>query len=113
MPMMCWVAFTTHCRDFQLKTEQLLNYTVIQLKKLLPVHHQEHDGTPEEVHQDQRRQMSFFQSPQREILRDVDTKELEPGDTLYLSFDENGGLSAAFTFPVVYIKLFGLLGVQG
>src|SRR4029434_6126552 len=48
----------------------------------------------------------------REVLRDVDTQELEAGDTLNLHpVDMDGDVCASF-LPKVHNELFGLLGVE-
>ena len=48
----------------------------------------------------------------REVLRDVDTQELEAGDTLNLrSVDMDGGVCAT-CLPEVNNEIFGLLGVE-
>src|SRR4029434_6662528 len=48
----------------------------------------------------------------REVLRDVDTQELEAGDTLNLHpVDMDGDVCASF-LPEVHNELFGLLGVE-
>ncbi len=50
----------------------------------------------------------------REVLRDVDTQKLKPGDTfnLYL-IDTGGDVRATFGLPEVHNELFGPLGVEG
>ena len=49
-----------------------------------------------------------------EVFRDVDSQELEAGDTLYLCpVDVEGGVCATLGLPEVHDDLLGILGVEG
>ncbi len=105
--------------------EQLPYYTVMHLVMMLK-------RAAVEVPHNLRRQMDFLQSPHeeetpvclldqsrilegpREVLRDVDTQKLKPGDTFNLCLIDTGGdVHATFGLPEVHNELFGLLGVEG